>query len=216
MERIDLFRAETDKLAVMLTTACTCISCPMSGYCAEFEDTYDRADINTVTCYEMWCDYLRENPQELENVNEVAEMLESVVDCEKCPINDDCVRYGVFGDSAECEFEFEQWLNEEVTPAVATCRKIRPVEERENVIHPQHYLILPGVEVKDISDAVLDQCGYDAVAGAYLFNILKYVLRADRKNGIEDYKKALVYMGWLIQRLEKAEHVEEGKRHDYE
>lgn len=28
-------------------------------------------------------------------------------------------------------------------------------------------------------------------------NVIKYVLRADRKNGVEDYAKAAVYASWL-------------------
>lgn len=30
-------------------------------------------------------------------------------------------------------------------------------------------------------------------------NILKYVMRADHKNGAEDYKKAMQYLKWLIE-----------------
>lgn len=214
MKRIELYRIDTDKFAALVAATCACAGCPMRDDCTEFENTYDRTEVNTDTCFGMWRDYFRKDPYVLESANDVSELLESVVDCEKCPINEECVRDGAFGDSAECEYMFERWLSEETTPDGATGRKNRHVEEHDNVFHPNHYVILPGVEVKDISDAVLDRCGYDATAGAYLFNILKYILRADRKNGIEDYKKALVYLDWLIQRLEKAERVEEGERND--
>jgi hypothetical protein len=33
-------------------------------------------------------------------------------------------------------------------------------------------------------------------------NIQKYIWRYDKKNGIEDLKKAQVYLGWLIKELE--------------
>ena len=210
MKRIELYRKDKRFIAEMLAKSSSCVCCPMRETCTEFTGSDRRTGVDVYICYRNWRNFYIENSYELESACEVSERLESIVDCERCPIKEECET----GNPSECEFEFEQWLNEEVTPAVATCRKIRPVEERENVIHPQHYVILPGVEVKDISDAVLDRCGYDAVAGAYLFNILKYILRADRKNGIEDYKKALVYMGWLIQRLEKAEHVEEDGQND--
>lgn len=36
-------------------------------------------------------------------------------------------------------------------------------------------------------------------------NILKYVLRAEHKNGVEDYKKAAQYLKWLIEESEKHE-----------
>ena len=32
-------------------------------------------------------------------------------------------------------------------------------------------------------------------------NALKYLLRADAKNGVQDYEKANVYTGWLVQHL---------------
>ena len=38
-------------------------------------------------------------------------------------------------------------------------------------------------------------------------NILKYVLRADFKDGLKDYKKAAVYLKWLI----KMEEEDKGK-----
>jgi hypothetical protein len=37
-----------------------------------------------------------------------------------------------------------------------------------------------------------------------LGNVIKYVLRADLKNGREDYLKAQEYLGWLIQNMEGA------------
>ena len=33
----------------------------------------------------------------------------------------------------------------------------------------------------------------------YIGNILKYIIRAEKKNGLEDYKKAEVYLKWLIE-----------------
>ncbi|WP_209774611.1 DUF3310 domain-containing protein [Anaerococcus degeneri] len=36
----------------------------------------------------------------------------------------------------------------------------------------------------------------------YKGNIIKYILRANKKNGLEDYKKARQYLDWYIQELE--------------
>lgn len=36
-------------------------------------------------------------------------------------------------------------------------------------------------------------------------NVLKYVLRADYKNGVEDYKKAMQYLKWIIEEADKHE-----------
>ncbi|WP_374045208.1 DUF3310 domain-containing protein [uncultured Anaerococcus sp.] len=36
----------------------------------------------------------------------------------------------------------------------------------------------------------------------YKGNIIKFILRANKKNGLEDYKKARQYLDWYIQELE--------------
>ena len=33
-------------------------------------------------------------------------------------------------------------------------------------------------------------------------NALKYLIRAEKKNGLEDYKKARVYLDWIIKEME--------------
>lgn len=34
-------------------------------------------------------------------------------------------------------------------------------------------------------------------------NALKYLIRAEKKNGLEDYKKAKVYLDWIIEEMEE-------------
>lgn len=34
-------------------------------------------------------------------------------------------------------------------------------------------------------------------------NIIKYISRADNKGGREDYKKAMVYLGWLLKECDE-------------
>lgn len=46
--------------------------------------------------------------------------------------------------------------------------------------------------------------------GFCIGNVLKYVMRAEYKNGVEDYKKAIQYLKWLIQEEEanaNSEHI---------
>lgn len=69
----------------------------------------------------------------------------------------------------------------------------------EKVNHPKHYNY-GKIEVVDIWK---DQFTVEELKGAYKSNIVKYVLRADHKNGLEDYKKARVYLSWLIELLER-------------
>jgi hypothetical protein len=64
----------------------------------------------------------------------------------------------------------------------------------EDPIHPDHYHH-GGIDVFDYGEANFSK---EAVAGFYRMNILKYVTRYDRKNGIEDLEKAKVYLIRLL------------------
>ena len=69
-------------------------------------------------------------------------------------------------------------------------------QEIDNVNKPNHYK-LDGldVEVLDIIKAVLTKEQFE---GALHFNVIKYILRTNKKNGVEDLEKAHKYLGWLI------------------
>lgn len=66
-----------------------------------------------------------------------------------------------------------------------------------NIEKPNHYQ-LKGLEPYESIDVIRAVLG-DKVKYFYLGNILKYILRAEKKNGLEDYKKAEVYLEWLIE-----------------
>ena len=70
----------------------------------------------------------------------------------------------------------------------------------DKVNSPKHYR-LPGLNIESI-DIIR------AILGKYfkwfcLGNIIKYILRAEKKNGLEDYKKARKYLDWLIKGEER-------------
>lgn len=69
----------------------------------------------------------------------------------------------------------------------------------DNVHHPKHYEIVPGVEAIDVIRAVTG----DSFVGYCRGNALKYLIRADHKGGVEDLKKAMVYIDWEIKEREK-------------
>lgn len=71
----------------------------------------------------------------------------------------------------------------------------------DNVNHPNHYQILEGVEAIDVIRSILEDGFEDYCYG----NVLKYILRAPKKNGIEDLKKAKVYLDWIIEDFEYGE-----------
>lgn len=71
----------------------------------------------------------------------------------------------------------------------------------DNVNKPKHYEVGDlGIEVKDYIEAILNNSVNLNPYGIYcLGNVIKYISRAEHKNGTEDYKKAQVYLGWLIE-----------------
>ena len=71
--------------------------------------------------------------------------------------------------------------------------------EKESAISPSHYK-QGGLEVIDIWRAKLDP---EELVGFFKANVLKYVMRADKKNGLEDYEKAAVYLKWIIEEEQK-------------
>ena len=70
-------------------------------------------------------------------------------------------------------------------------------EERDVINSPSHYK-LPGLEVEAI-DVVRSVLGPDKFQGFCRGNALKYLIRADRKNGTEDLEKARKYVSWEIE-----------------
>ena len=70
----------------------------------------------------------------------------------------------------------------------------------DNVNNPNHYKLGCGIESIKIIETVLGAQGFVAFC---LGNILKYLIRAEKKNGKEDYKKAAKYLEWIIERDNK-------------
>lgn len=72
----------------------------------------------------------------------------------------------------------------------------------DNVNNPNHYKLSCGVESIEIIKRVLGLKGFVAFC---LGNILKYLIRAEKKNKLEDYKKAAKYLEWVIQNYNRSE-----------
>lgn len=68
----------------------------------------------------------------------------------------------------------------------------------DNVNNPDHYTA-GGIETIDFIRAKLTP---EQLKGYFLANCLKYLSRAQHKNGVEDLKKAEVYLRWLIETYE--------------
>lgn len=72
----------------------------------------------------------------------------------------------------------------------------------DNINHPSHYH-QGGIDVIGFSELQFDKA---ELKGFYRINVLKYVTRYDRKNGVQDLEKAAFYLDKLKQ-LESMEKV---------
>lgn len=72
-------------------------------------------------------------------------------------------------------------------------------KEEANNIRPNHY------KTGDIEciDYIKDVMSSESYKGFLHGNIIKYISRYENKNGVEDLKKAKVYLDWLIAELEE-------------
>jgi len=73
--------------------------------------------------------------------------------------------------------------------------------QMDNVRHPSHYC-QGGIECIMAIEASMTP---EEFQGYCKGNVMKYVWRFREKNGLEDLKKAQVYLGWMIESKEKQE-----------
>lgn len=71
----------------------------------------------------------------------------------------------------------------------------------KNVSHPEHYQSQKGLEVIDVIEAFTENLS--GIEATDTGNIIKYICRWKKKNGIQDLKKILWYTQHLINHLEK-------------
>ena len=76
-------------------------------------------------------------------------------------------------------------------------------EKIDYVNHPPHYQSKKGMEVIDVIEAFTE--GLEGVEATDTGNIIKYICRWKKKNGIEDLKKIEWYLKHLIKHVEKKE-----------
>ena len=78
----------------------------------------------------------------------------------------------------------------------------RRLEPKEMVNHPDHYQSKNGLEAWDVIEAFTsDLNGVEAFDTG---NIIKYICRWKKKNGLEDLKKAKRYLDHLINHVENS------------
>ena len=84
-----------------------------------------------------------------------------------------------------------------------------PMEEipiNDNVHSPKHYMI-PGCnfESRHLADAIVE--GMPNPLCTRIWNVVKYLVRAEKKNGKEDYEKAVEYLTWTLKGNEITQHL---------
>ena len=76
--------------------------------------------------------------------------------------------------------------------------------QTDNVNHPNHYC-QGGIECIKAIEASMT---HEEFQGYCKGNVIKYIWRFREKNGLEDLKKARVYLEWMIESKEKQEKTE--------
>ena len=117
-------------------------------------------------------------------------------DCVSCPLKDeldtDCVNFFECSDDA-VEKAYNLVFGGESEKITNFDTIANPVQ-REEINHPDRYA---GGKFECI-DVMLDVFGADAVKHFCILNAFKYVWRAEKKNGVEDIKKAIWYLNEYI------------------
>lgn len=68
----------------------------------------------------------------------------------------------------------------------------------DNVNHPSHY----ADKQIEVIDYIRDTLTQDGFVEYCIGNVIKYVSRWRKKGGVEDLKKAAVYLEWAIEKAE--------------
>lgn len=95
----------------------------------------------------------------------------------------------------ECQ-EFEEQLKKKEEIRLKAKEEAKEyMEKNDKVNHPSHYQTAGGIEVIEYIASLLG----DNVKAYYLGNVIKYISRFDKKNGIEDLEKARFYLNKIIE-----------------
>lgn len=70
----------------------------------------------------------------------------------------------------------------------------------DNVNHPSHYQTSSGLETFEVIKAFTEDL--KGIQAVYTGNVIKYICRWNKKNGLEDLRKAQWYLNHLIEEVE--------------
>lgn len=92
---------------------------------------------------------------------------------------------------------FGEVLENEENTECNCCNECEECHCQDDIKQPKHYK-LDGLNVESI-DVVKAVLGKDGFKSFCIGNCLKYLIRAEKKNGIEDYRKCKVYLDWILE-----------------
>ena len=87
-------------------------------------------------------------------------------------------------------------MGEETEPENMVEKPVKEILMNDNVHSPSHYKI-PGCNFESI-DIIRQRLGDVGFMFFLEGNVSKYLIRAEKKNGKEDYEKAKKYLSWLV------------------
>ena len=158
-------------------------------------------------------DFREITEKHIETARKIVELKGSCagIKCEYCPFSHDSSTLNIYGCGDLYSTgnngidDTDKKLLQSANDFLKMCRNTGAIigegtVAEDNINSPKHYR-LPGLNIESI-DIIR------AILGKYfkwfcLGNIIKYILRAEKKNGLEDYKKARKYLDWLIKGEER-------------
>ena len=110
------------------------------------------------------------------------------------------------GETKSCNTCLYEVINEDVCDECITVKgNPIPTKYKEKLVDmvnkPPHYQTKTGLETIDVIEAFTD--GLNGIEATDTGNVIKYICRWKKKNGLQDLRKAQWYLNHLIKHVEK-------------
>lgn len=134
------------------------------------------------------------------------------INCEDCPFSHDNTTLTInscgelYAIANKGIIETDEKLLQSAKEFLEMCRETGALigegtVAEDKIKSPNHYK-LEGLNCETI-DVVKARLGKEGFKAFCIGNVIKYVLRAEKKNGLEDYKKSRQYLDWIIEGEER-------------
>ena len=121
------------------------------------------------------------------------------------PIGNPEYFYHHFEEEVEKMFNLDRYIRSDIEIVCEKAKEIFKYDSEEDIISkPEHYMLSEELEVKDVVELVINNpnSNLNKYQSHMKAVVLEYLMRAENKNGLEDYKKAGQWLVWLIESLE--------------